>query len=206
MVMTESARNKLFGISRHRINRYMHTLDEQSQQINQKQRDRFRRDMYNYLAQYSELMTHAVTLTFNGSKLEALKRKADWMQGEAYERLLQRSFKHFATRLNRHVYGNSTQRHGKTLLILPVIEGLKKDECPHYHCAIGAPDRVGHAEFARMVKDSWSKVAFAGHQIDVQPYRDKGWCSYISEDAVFLNRLSVDWDNVQLPVHLLAHC
>ena len=81
----------------------MHTLDEQSQQINQKQRDRFRRDMYNYLAQYSELMTHAVTLTFNGSKLEALKRKADWMIGEAYERLLQRSFKHFATRLNRCV-------------------------------------------------------------------------------------------------------
>ena len=184
----------------------MHTLDEQSQHIKQKQRDRFRRDMYNYLAQYSELMTHAVTLTFNGSKLEALKRKADWMQGEAYERLLQRSFKHFATRLNRHVYGNATQRHGKTLLILPVIEGLQQGECPHYHCAIGAPDRVGHAEFAHMVKDSWSKVAFAGHQIDVQPYRDKGWCSYISEDAVFLNRLSVDWDNVQLPVHLLAHC
>lgn len=64
----------------------MQTLDEQSEQIKQKQRDRFRHDIYNYLAQYSDLLTHAVTLTFNGRKLKALKRKADWMHGEAYER------------------------------------------------------------------------------------------------------------------------
>lgn len=184
----------------------MNELDKQAQEIKQKQRDRFQREIYKYLAQYSDLMTHAVTLTFDGRKLNALKRKADWMHGEEYEALLQRSFKHFATRLNRCVYGNATQRYGKTLLILPVVEGLKQGECPHYHCAIGVPDRVGNAEFEKMVKHSWSNVAFAGHQIDVQPYRDKGWISYISEDAVFLNRMSVDWSNVQLPVHLLAHC
>ena len=196
----------MFGFIWRGINKYMDTLDQQAKEITKERRQRFRREIYNYLVQYSDLITHAVTLTFDGSKLNALKRKSDWAHGENYEALLQRSFKHFVTRLNRQVYGNAAQRYGKTLLILPVIEGLKRGECPHYHCAIGGPDRLDAAEFEQMVTQSWKHVAFAGQQVDVQAYRDKGWMSYISEDAVYLNRISVDWSNVQLPSHLLAHC
>lgn len=188
------------------INRWMTTLTEEIKDDVQRRRDKFRTAIYQYLLQYSDLLTHAVTLTFDGDALTRLKMKSPEMKAEVFEEIVQRSFKHFVTRLNRSVYGNAAQRYGKTLLILPVIEGLQRGQCPHYHCAIAAPLRVSDAQLLESVTECWKSVAFAGHQVDVQPYRSERWLGYMSKKAVFLDRTSVDWSNVQLPAHLLAHC
>ena len=184
----------------------MTTLGDQINENAKQKRDKFRTAIYRYLLQYDDLLTHAVTLTFDGDQLNRFRRKTPDIDKETYEAVLQRSMRHFNNRLNRSVYGNAAQRNGKTLLMLPVMEGMQRNQNPHYHCAIAAPTRIADAELKKMVRECWDSVAFAGQQIDVQPYRSKEWLSYISKAAVYLDRTSVDWSNVQLPVHLLAHC
>lgn len=164
-------------------------------------RQTFKAAHFDWLLEYEEQVTHAVTLTFDPKKVMAFtgkfNRSVAINDKEMVERY-QESLRNFINRLNRALYGNSAHRSANRLLFVPVIEGLNNGEVPHYHCSVGiSKDRA--EVFEEKVKACWAQVPFAGFQIKVEPYRDAGWLSYSTKGSKFINRPSIDWLNVRIP-------
>lgn len=183
----------------------MNTLQEKVRNDAQALRDKLREDVCAYIVEKLPLMSHAVTLTFNGSKLSACRSKATNVQSSYDITLPQRSFKHFMNRLNAICYGNAARRHGKAVYVLPVLEGLSKSSNPHYHCAMSCPAHLNDQEFASAITEAWKQVGFGGYMTDVKRILSNEWAGYMSKQAVFIDRPNIDWDNVRLP-RTDAHC
>jgi len=142
-------------------------------------------------------ITHAITLTFDIQRLRRTLKK--WNGSEALNHsetldLLQKSMRTFKWKLDKSLYGNKRGR----LLLVPILEGLGYGEKPHYHCHLGvSEDRSGAVE--SKVESIWINCPFAGREIVVNPYRDRGWVGYTTKNALFVKRESIDWMNVLLP-------
>jgi hypothetical protein len=177
------------------------TLQDTLAHVELERRTAFKAAHLDWLLQYEGQVTHAVTLTFDPKKIAAFtgqfNRSVSINEKEMVERY-QDSLRHFINRLDRALFGNASQRHGNRLLFVPVIEGLNNGEVPHYHCSVGiSQDRA--EEFAEKVKTCWSQVPFSGFQIKVESYRDAGWLSYSTKGSKFINRPSIDWQNIRIP-------
>jgi len=150
---------------------------------------------------YDSQFTHAITLTFNSRLIANFINKNAPFKVIAKMDLLElqkRSFRCFANRLNKSLFGNTTARHGNKLLLVPILEGLHGDNKVHYHCALGVPpDRFESIEMK--IKGAWKHAPFSGNQVDVQPYRNSGWLGYINKQAKYINRECIDWNNVHIP-------
>jgi hypothetical protein len=160
-----------------------------------------RRQIDAWLDQYDGEFTHFVTLTLDAKRIDAYingsHNKRDRHDPDLVK-LYQRSMRHFLSRLQKTLYGNLARHDRSPLLFVPIIEGLKHGEVPHFHCfAHVTSDR--HERLEQIIKDCWMKVQFAGRQIDVQNYRDRGALRYGAKNALSLHRESVDWLNVQMP-------
>ena len=142
-------------------------------------------------------ITHALTLTFNIRHLQNTLRKANITKPLNHPdvlELLHGSMRYFKWKLDKSLYGS---RRGN-ILFIPVLEGVRDGEKPHYHCLLGiSEDRFESLELK--VKDIWADSPFGGHQIVVKPYRDHGWVGYTTKNALFINRENIDWMNVLLP-------
>ena len=179
----------------------MNTLSEQLHSNNQRRLERFNDAHYEWLMRFESQFTHAVTLTFNPQRIRHISNKLSNSQILSRNELLElqkKSVHYFANRLNRSLFGNSTARHGNRLLLVPVIEGLFDGAKVHYHCAIGIPQDRFQAIEAK-VRDAWRHAPLSGSQVDVQPYRSRGWLGYMNKQAKYINRECVDWDNVLIP-------
>lgn len=153
-----------------------------------------------WLEQYENDITHFVTLTFDPKKIDAyINRKKKNLDRHSPELVLmyQRSMKHFLKRLQKEFYGNLSKRGRSPLLFIPVIEGLTKGEVPHYHCLMRVD--ANRTNIQQAIAACWKKVQFAGNQINVQNYRNRGCLNYATKNALSLQRESVDWLNIQLP-------
>lgn len=152
--------------------------------------------------QASRHATHALTLTFDGGSIARYIKRSATIQEANDPRMIERyrnSMRWFRALLNKRLYGNKSQRLGEQILLIPVIEGLAPGQNPHYHCLLGVKhDRFRVVEQA--VSDCWSRVDFAGkHNTTVQIY-DQGYSRYITKHAKALDKDSVDWLNVSMPI------
>lgn len=166
-----------------------------------------RRQIDAWLRQYENDITHFVTLTFDPKHIDAYinstKKNLDRHSPELVM-MYQRSMKHFLNRLQKECYGNLSKRSRSPLLFIPVIEGLTKDEVPHYHCFMRVDS--DRENIQQVIAACWERVQFAGRQIDVQNYRDRGCLTYGTKNALSLHRESVDWLNVQMPKSINQSC
>lgn len=170
--------------------------------------DRLRSALDDWVGKFSPYITHALTLTYDESRLWRIQRLVDSPRLISNAEVLdfrKRSFRCFGQRLNRSLFGNAANRYGERMLLIGCLEGFRKGEHPHYHCFLGVPaDRFEGLE--DKIRSAWRKVPFAGHQIKVKPYYSAGWVGYSLKNAVFVDRDNIDWDNVRIPASLIALC
>lgn len=164
--------------------------------------EELRRQSLDWLSQFEGNLTHFVTLTFDSAKIWAYINGCDKtiaLHDPVMIDLYKASMGKFGRYLNHGLFGNSSRRFGQRLLLIPVLEGLSRGRNPHYHCVMGVESNRSEVLEQRVV-DAWKRVPFSGHQIDVQAYRDHGCLSYTTKETKYLDRESIDFDNVLLPV------
>jgi hypothetical protein len=179
----------------------MTTLSEQLNLENQQRIQKFNDSHYEWLMKFESQFTHALTLTFNSALIKNFINKASPFKSIAKADLLnlqKKSFRCFANRLNKSLFGNATARHGNRLLLVPILEGVSGDQKVHYHCALGVPENRFEA-IEMKVREAWKHAPLSGHHVDIQPYRNCGWLGYINKQAKYVNRECIDWDNVRIP-------
>lgn len=146
--------------------------------------------------------THAVTLTLIpgavrsfASQLEVGCDSKDSRMMDAYSAALKR----FGNRLNSRLFGNAARRNGKSVLLVPVFEGLRPGKTLHVHTGLGVPvDRFDTV--SRAVDDAWHDATDFAGRTDVRLVTNtKGWSRYLAKEAVFFDRPSIDWMSVRLP-------
>lgn len=173
-------------------------------QINEAKREKdqdFRTSCENWILQYEPLFTHALTLTFNHTKVRRMmiqQHTSMTLSSSEMIGLYKASMRLFKWKLVGKLYGNSWKRFKIPIVFIPILEGLGRDQKPHFHCVVGLPN-TSHEAIADAVCSIWNKVPFAGNRIDVQPYISVGWARYTTKNALYANRESVDWENVLVP-------
>jgi hypothetical protein len=101
--------------------------------------------------------------------------------------------------LNRKVYGRAASRYGKSVSVIPIMEG-GDDKRLHYHAMIDCPADHLQEAFPDAIASSWRSTQWGYDQIDVQPQADEGWLAYMTklrDKADFAS--AIDWINVHLP-------
>jgi hypothetical protein len=182
----------------------MNSLIEQLNENQESRIEKFRSQHHQWLMRFEPHYTHFVTLTFNPNKIYSLMNELTTNGvNERYSLidLQKKSFRCFLNRLRKNLYGCSWRKHEQRILCVPILEGLHKNGKVHYHCLFGIElDR--HSNFKKAVETAWSKAPLSGHQIDVQNYNNIGAISYITKQTKYLNRESIDWENVIVASHL----
>lgn len=152
------------------------------------------------LNSYSELCTHAVTLTM---------KQTLWIKtprGRACIKLTpenaSRNLRHALNRINRRFYGNGYKRKPEQyrLLVIATLEGKNTDKRLHYHLQIGhLPANTTTDELHTAIADAWGVTDFADRQIDVQALYGTNWLTYITKEIGNADTDCVDWQNVCVP-------
>ena len=105
-----------------------------------------RSEIFEYLSQHS--IPHPITLTLtakqrvNGERIDDTK--------------LFQNFTHFLNLLNKHLFGNASQRFGKKLKVWSIRE-VSEDGRYHLHCLIEEPRHISSDKFKELVLYTWSK-------------------------------------------------
>ncbi|OYU10120.1 MAG: hypothetical protein CFE38_19140 [Comamonadaceae bacterium PBBC1] len=172
-------------------------LTEQQQRI-----QRVRQEHETWLQQHISSVTHAVTLTFNKAPIRAYMNQFNQSLTMNSPEMLEQyseALKRFGRALNRSLFGNAAQRHSKSILMVPVFEGLQKSKTPHIHIAVSVPDDRS-ADFEEKVAAAWTAATpFAGYTDTRLTHDNLGWSGYITKQSVFTDRQSIVFDAVMLP-------
>lgn len=147
--------------------------------------------------------THAVTLTFKPYRTVINDRGQMRQTLTAFE--ARRSFRLFVNLLNTTMFGHAAKRFGKSVAVIPVLEGQAPGKLLHYHCAIGG-FRAGMTEeqIRAVIVTLWRSTHFGNSQIDVTPMVTSGWIAYMGKEIGIQDADVVDWENVRLPAVSLA--
>ena len=86
--------------------------------------------------------------------------------------------KHFDIVLNRMVYRKCHRKQDVRLASIYAYGFGDSGDNPHFHGCIAAPN-LQPTEFESMIWSAAQKLRSAKHPINVTPYRDGGWISYI---------------------------
>ena len=165
---------------------------------------KFKKEALDWLLQSADSYTHAVTLTLkpyrivlteNGQMREVLTR---------YEAT--RNFSYFLRRLNASLFGNSPKRYGKSISVLPMLEGEANQKLLHYHCALGNfPASLTEDEIQTKIVTAWHQTPFGNVQTDVQKMHTSGWLTYVAKELGRKNVDVIDLENMrQLPAASLT--
>lgn len=153
--------------------------------------ERLRTQTHNWMAQYSDYLTHACTFTIkqqlNGKDIDAERAWALWGN--------------YCAHLNRTIYKHAAKRYGKSLVVLPTLHGEASCKRLHFHAAIGCVDRqLGYEQLKMVIEMCWRNLrAWTDHHVDIQPYNDAGWIGYMLHESVRLDLHSVDITRCCLP-------
>jgi len=178
------------------------SLQDQLLADQQRRQERVRREHEDWLSTHNPVVTHAVTLTLLPFAVRAFTNKLNHsltMNSPELIDLYSKALRKFGHTLNRSLFGNAAQRHGKSAVMIPVFEGLQNKKTPHIHLAVGIPeDRF--TGFDTKIQQAWSSsTPFAGYTKTVPTHDAIGWNFYVTKEAVFTNRQSIDWQSVRLP-------
>jgi hypothetical protein len=158
---------------------------------------------YDWLLKDAASYSHAATLTLKPY------RSILTVRGEYVEHLTtieaQRNFGLFLKRLNQNLFGNAAKRFGKSVSVLPVLEGNGDTKLFHYHCAIGNfPSHLPANAIPTLIECAWQQTPFGNEQVDVKPMRDTGWLKYMGKEIGSRNTEVVDIQNLRLPTASLT--
>jgi len=108
--------------------------------------------------------------------------------------LSSQNLRHFLNMLNRKCFGKSSQRFGKRLRVLPVLERSKSGRY-HYHLTLQNPFTKSPHKFESLIEETWQKTRFGYNHIHIDRLVDWGWIDYTTK----LNTKddSVDWINFE---------
>ena len=172
------------------VDEYLRPTEEQIRAVNEQ-----------WVEQAAVLATHALTLTFDGGKIDGYIKKCSSIHTANDPKMVERylrSMARFRALLDKRLYGHLSERKGAQMLFIPVIEGLGPGQNPHYHCLLGvSANRFDKVEAA--VRDCWEKVPFAGKRIEIAKTYDQGFSGYSTKNARSLDKESVDWMSISLP-------
>ena len=154
-----------------------------------------RSEIFEYLSQHS--IPHPITLTLtakqrvNGERIDDTK--------------LFQNFTHFLNLLNKHLFGNASQRFGKKLKVWSIRE-VSEDGRYHLHCLIEEPRHISSDKFKELVISIWSmKTKWGYNQVHMKhPNEDKGgeigWINYCLKRRSKINDFgsSIDWENINI--------
>ncbi|MCP3654581.1 hypothetical protein [Herbaspirillum sp.] len=151
-----------------------------------------------WMVRHKDAFNYAVTLTLKSYR----RLKND--RGQAVEQLSHFAAKstlaYFVKRLNIALFGKAAKRFGRSVSIIPVLEGHGADKRLHYHCAIGGlPEKMSVDTFNAAVRDAWSKTPFGYNEIRVTPISNVDWFSYMGKEIGLENADVLDWENVVIP-------
>ena len=150
-----------------------------------------------WMLKHADQFTHAVTLTLKPYRIVATEI------GDVRQILTpieaQTNFRHFLKRLNAEVYGNATKRFGRSVTVMPLLEGQATHKLLHYHCALGNfPVELCAKAIEAKIASAWHQTSFGNEQVDIQPMRTSGWLNYAGKEIGFRNADVIDWVNVRL--------
>jgi hypothetical protein len=164
-------------------------------------RDNFRSENALWIKQYEHMFPHAVTLTFNHTKVRRQLMAIDstlTLGSDTMVELYKANMRTFKWSLAKSLYGNAWKRFDKPFVWIPVLEGIQSGSKPHYHCILGVgEDR--HQGLEQQIKTVWQTVPFSGDRVTVEAYRDGGWINYCTKSTGWLDRQGIDWENVLVP-------
>lgn len=151
-----------------------------------------------WMQQYANEFTHAATLTLKPYRVVPTAR------GEMRETITQtaasQDFGFFIRRLNASLFGHAAKRFGKSIAILPTLEGLQHGKLLHYHCALGQfPTQLCEKAIEAKIREAWQKTRFGNEQVDVRRMATAGWLSYMGKEIRSYNADALDVANVRLP-------
>jgi len=179
------------------------TLAESLNTANETQRAKYKTQLLRWMCQFNSELDYAVTLTLQPEKVNYLISKGFATNKADLIVKLKQSMRYFTNRLNRIFYKASANRHCKTSLVIPVIEGISGDKRLHYHLAISTPVRFTLLAISEIIEREWAKTYLGGHEVVVKEYTSTGWLGYITKEATKPTVDNVDWDNVKIPYALL---
>ena len=153
---------------------------------------------YDWLLKDAASYSHAATLTLKPT------RSLLTMHGLYFEKLTaieaHNTFRLFLKRLNQNIFGNAAKRFGKSVSVLPVLEGDGDTKLHHYHCAMGNfPAYLPQDVIPNLIACAWHETPFGNDHVHVQPIRDSGWGAYMGKDIGSRNTEVVDLHNLRLP-------
>lgn len=86
----------------------------------------------------------------------------------------------FLSRLNRRIFTrNGVRRNGYRIASAAVLGTGAYGDHPHAHWVLACPNGMTKDFFANLVAEVARSTKGVGLQIDVKPYRDKGWLDYM---------------------------
>ena len=172
-------------------------------QAKRREMETFRSNHEAWVLQYEPLFTHAVTLTFNHTKIRRQMMEIDssmCLSSPQMIELYKANMRSFKWNLVKSLYGKSWKRFNVPFVFIPILEGLGRDQKPHYHCMVGVT-RTRFDVLNEKICSIWNNLPFGGNRIDIQLYSGMGWARYSTKNALFLNRECIDWENVLVPQH-----
>ena len=149
------------------------------------------------MLEHADQFSHAVTLTLKPYRVVATDK------GDVSQVLTdieaKATFRQFVKRLNASVFGNAAKRYGKSLNVIPMLEGKATKKSLHYHCALGGfPDDLCEKAIAAKVASAWHMTAFGNDQLKVKPMQTAGWLTYSAKEIGLTETDVIDWENVRL--------
>lgn len=133
----------------------------------------------------------SVTLTFSRNKAGAHPPISS----------IQKCCRLFLSRLNRRIFTrNGVRRNDYRIASAAVIGTGAYGDHPHAHWVLACPKNMTKVIFANVVAEVARSTKGVGLQIDVQPYRDKGWLNYMIDHG-FDGLI----DQVCFPAKCLSH-
>lgn len=108
------------------------------------------------------------------------------------------NLRHFLNVLNKQVFGSASQRFGKRVPVIPILEGGGPKRL-HYHLLIDCPRDGLVWKFPMMISNAWQSTMWGYNQELIAPC-DAGWLNYITKlhDKPDFG-MSIDWMNCSMP-------
>ena len=101
------------------INSFMDDLSKLLNSLHDKQRDKYRTTIYNWMVQFDPHCEYAVTLTLQPEAVKALMNNGNISNKDDLLRVLKKCMRHFGNRLSRCFYKSAQRNNNKTGLIIP---------------------------------------------------------------------------------------
>jgi hypothetical protein len=112
-----------------------------------------------WLLQAADSYTHAATLTLKPYRTVLTPKGRFVISISPIE--AQHNFVLFLKRLNSSMFGNAAKRYGKSVTVLPVLEGDGKIQLLHYHCAMGNfPAQLPTRAIDAKIISAWHQTPF----------------------------------------------